>query len=293
MRSSRSIEGWRGKGPPSRGQLGGRLDVSVSAARSHYETLRVPQNASRQQIQTAFRGLAKRYHPDKNPQRISWAEAKMRELLQAYEVLSDERRRMTYDRRLGARRPQMSFAERMRTKKDDLRAQSKLVLHYLLEGEFDQAMELHERLILRQVTFSLGHHLDERDYLDALFLLGEAYETRRQWHTAVSFYWEAYQRERAGPRKRYFFDELKDRLRVLFSQRLVRGLSPEEALRNYRRALALDVGKREGAMLYKKIASVQSRLGRHDEAVKALDKAKRLCPGMKSLDELKKKIAGH
>jgi len=267
--------------------------VSIGTAQNHYETLRVPQTASGRQIQSAFRGLAKRYHPDKNPQRIPWAEAKMRELLQAYEVLSDERQRMIYDSQLRASRPQMSFVERMKNKKDDLRAQSKLILHYLLDGEFDQAIELHEKLVLRHAAFSLDQHLEERDYLDSLFLLGEAYETRRQWHTAVRFYWEAYQRERVGPRKRYFFAELKDRLRILFSQRLVRGLSPEGALRNYRRALALGVGKRDAAMLYKKIASVQNRLGRHDEAVKALDKAKRLCPGMKSLDELKKKIAGN
>ena len=261
--------------------------------RSHYETLRVARTASRSQIQAAFRRLVKVYHPDKNPRRVPWAEAKMCEVLEAYELLSDERRRMVYDRQLRTRRTGPSFAERMRRKTDDLRAQSKLVLHYLLEGEFDLAIDLHERLAFRQVTFSLSHHLDERDYLDSLFLLGEAYEARRQWHTAVRFYREAYELERTGPRKRYFFEELKDRLRVLLSQRLVRGLAPEQTLRNYRRALALGIGKRDAALIYKKIAGIQNRLGQRDEAMKALDKAKQLCPGMKTIDDMRQKIAGH
>jgi curved DNA-binding protein CbpA len=260
---------------------------------NHYQTLRVRQDASKEQIQASFRRLVKVYHPDKNPGRTSWAKDRMVRLLQAYEVLSDDRERYAYDRRLSMNRPRMSFADRMKSKPWDLGAQSKLILHYLLEGKSGAAVQLHEKLLLRRATFSLANHLDERDYLDSLFLLGEAYEERRQWRTALRFYWEAYQHEQVGPRKRYFFEELKDRLRVLFSQRLVRGLSPEDALKNYRRALALGIDNREAAIVYKKIAAVQKQLGRRDEAVRALDKAKTLCPGMKNIDTLREKIAGH
>lgn len=266
--------------------------MSSATKLSHYGTLELSQSASKQQIRSAFRRLAKVYHPDKNRRRVPWAEARMRELLEAYEVLSDDPRRIVYDRTLRGPRNGMSFVERMKKKEGDLGAQSKLILHYLLQGDFEKATELHEKLAFHQVTFSLAQHLDERDYLDSLFLLGEAYESRRQWRTAVRFYWEAYEREKAGQPKRYFLDEVKDRLRVLFSQRLVRGLSPEDVLKNYRRALALGIGKRDAALIYKKIAAVQNRLGRREEAVKALDKAQSLCPGMKTLDVMKKKIAG-
>ena len=266
--------------------------MAVSTECNLYETLRVRPAASRKEIQAAFRRLVKVYHPDRNPRRLAWAKGRMQQLLRAYDVLSDDRHRMIYDHTVRAQQTGMSFVERMTRQKDDLRAQSKLVLHHLLEGEFDRAIELHERLVLRRPAFSLAQHLDERDYLDSLFLLGEAYEARQQWRTALRFYWQAYEREQAGPRKRYFFDELKDRLRVLFSQRLVRGLAPEDVLRNYRRALALGISKRDAALIYKKIASVESRLGRRGEAVKALNKAKVLCPGMKTIDLMKKKIAG-
>ncbi len=268
------------------------IEAAVQSESTHYGTLRVSRDASRNEIRTAFRRLVKIYHPDKNPRRIPWAEAKMRQLLEAYNILSDECQRLTYDRKLGAAVNAGSFAERMAKKQDDFRAQARLVLHYLLEGEFDTAVELHEQLTSRRATFDLSHHLDDRDYLDSLFLLGEAYESRKQWHTAARFYLAAYEIEKSGPHKRYFFDELKDRLRVLFSQRLVQGLAPEDALKNYERALGLCMANRDAALIYKKIATVHSRLGRRTEAVQALDKARNLCPGMKTIETLRKKIAG-
>jgi tetratricopeptide (TPR) repeat protein len=266
--------------------------VKTVSERTHYETLRVARKATREQIRAAFRRLAKIYHPDKNPGRSDWAQARTRELIDAYEILADERRRAVYDRRLGSRRPGLSFTERMRSQPHDLAAQSKLILHYLLKGDFDRGIELHEGHVLRRPTFSMVHHLEERDYLDALFLLGEAYEDRRQWRTALRYYWEVYELERSGPKRRFFFDELKDRLRVLFSQRLIRGLSPQDTLKNYRRAIALGIGNRDAALIYKKIAGVESQLGHETRAVEALDRAKKLCPGMKTLDDMRKKIAG-
>lgn len=268
------------------------LEVQTRQRKNHYDTLSVPRNASKREIQTSFRRLVKIYHPDKNPDRTEWAETRMRELLQAYETVSDDQSRLSYDREMRSAEARASFAERMAKKKDDPAAQSRLVLHYLLQGRFEEALDLHERLRSRRPTFNLASHLDERDYRDTLFLLGEAYESRRQWRTAVRFYQEAYEREKSGPRMRYYFDEVRDRLRILLSQRLVRGLPPEDAIKTYQRALELDIGKRESALIYKKIASLEDRLGRRQEAVKALDKAKNLCPGMRAIETMRKRIAG-
>jgi len=259
---------------------------------NHYDTLQVASGASREEIRASFRRLVKVYHPDKNPTRVPWAEVRMRDLLAAYRVVSDSRQRALYDRALRTARRGGSLGERAKRREDDLRTQSRRILRHLLDGRYEAAIDLHQKMRLRRVSFNLGHHLDERDYLDSLFLLGEAYEDRRQWRTALQFYWEAYERERSGPPKRYFFDELRDRLRVLFSQRLVKGLAPEDALRSYDRALAMCNANRDAAMIYKKIASVHGRLGRRNEAAAALDRAQRLCPGMKGIDAMRRKIAG-
>ncbi len=64
--------------------------------RDYYEVLGVPRNASAEEIKKAFRRLARQYHPDVNKDKD--AEAKFKEINEAYEVLSDEQKRAAYDR---------------------------------------------------------------------------------------------------------------------------------------------------------------------------------------------------
>lgn len=65
-------------------------------ARDFYEVLGVPRNAERDEIQRAYRTLARRYHPDvnKDPQ----AEERFKEINEAFSVLSDPEQRTRYDR---------------------------------------------------------------------------------------------------------------------------------------------------------------------------------------------------
>jgi len=62
----------------------------------HYQTLGVERNASFDEIKTAYRRLAMKYHPDRNPNDKA-AEEKFKELSAAYDVLSDENKRAVYD----------------------------------------------------------------------------------------------------------------------------------------------------------------------------------------------------
>src|SRR5215218_9650772 len=62
-----------------------------------YELLGVPRDADETQIKKAFRKLARELHPDVNPDDPD-AEAKFKEVAEAYEILSDSERRATYDR---------------------------------------------------------------------------------------------------------------------------------------------------------------------------------------------------
>jgi len=65
----------------------------------YYGTLNVPHNATSADIKKAFRALAKRYHPDKNPNN-SWAEEQFKRVQEAYGVLSDSQKRAKHDRDL-------------------------------------------------------------------------------------------------------------------------------------------------------------------------------------------------
>ncbi len=63
----------------------------------YYEVLGVSRDATDQDLKTAYRRLAHRYHPDKNPGDRA-AEERFKEASEAYEVLSDPERRARYDR---------------------------------------------------------------------------------------------------------------------------------------------------------------------------------------------------
>ena len=65
--------------------------------RDYYEVLGVSKSASDSDIKKAYRKLAKQYHPDANPDNKE-AEAKFKEITEAYEVLSDADKKSAYDR---------------------------------------------------------------------------------------------------------------------------------------------------------------------------------------------------
>lgn len=66
------------------------------AKRDYYEVLGVAKTATKEEIKKGYRKLAIQYHPDKNPGDKE-AENKFKEATEAYEVLSDEKKRQIYD----------------------------------------------------------------------------------------------------------------------------------------------------------------------------------------------------
>ncbi|MHB8080074.1 MAG: DnaJ domain-containing protein, partial [Candidatus Krumholzibacteriia bacterium] len=80
----------------------------MNQKRDYYEVLGIPRTADESEIKRAYRKLAVKHHPDRNPDDPGAAE-KFREATEAYEALKDPQKRAQYDR-FGHAEPQSAFS---------------------------------------------------------------------------------------------------------------------------------------------------------------------------------------
>jgi len=83
--------------------LAGTSFAAIYDTKGYYATLGVPMSASEADIKKAYRKLAMKWHPDKNPDTLAEATERFQKISGAYEVLSDPSKRKTYDTALPER----------------------------------------------------------------------------------------------------------------------------------------------------------------------------------------------
>src|SRR5271166_3339525 len=70
--------------------------MAVGVQKDYYKALGVDKKAKPEQIRKAYRHLARKYHPDLNPNNKS-SEEKFKDIQEAYDILGDEKKRQVYD----------------------------------------------------------------------------------------------------------------------------------------------------------------------------------------------------
>jgi len=256
---------------------------------NYYSVLQLERQAGVCEIKRAFRRLLKRYHPDRTRSNAAWAEQRTREIVEAYHVLSDQRRRKFHDQQL--RTSDLSASPGTADALDAVPlngtvARCRQLFQYLLRGNTTAALGLYEDLRGDNGTFDLYPHLSLKDHLDCKFLLGEAYEQQGRLDDALALYEEVYREELEGPRLRYFFDEVQERIVTIYCQHLAKATEPQDAVRHYQHALQLGLPTRDSAEIRKRLAETLLKIGDRVSAQRELREAIKLHPGIKGVQRL-------
>ena len=106
----------------------------AGSLQSYYELLGVDHHATEEEIKKSFRRLVKRYHPDLNRDREEWASERVKQLLEAYRILSDYARNRSKEGRFQYYYEQLDRLNKIRSKRSRTLSLGELILVKLLNG---------------------------------------------------------------------------------------------------------------------------------------------------------------
>lgn len=258
---------------------------------TYYEILNVDISSSAEEIKRAFRKRAKELHPDVNPFADTDTEA-MQGLLDAYETLMDPRRREDYNRRNFIIPPEVKFDYRefLRRHPDDESCQSQLVFYDLLHHNESEAVDLYERLSVRD-GYSLLDHIGREDYMDCAFLLAEEYERQNRLSKAFRLLIGIVKLEQEKPYFRHFFVEVTDRIRTIVCFKMPGHMVPSEVIGHLNTVLTMDLGDKDLAFYLKKAAELYLDLGDAATAAAYLQRGLELDEKLAGTKKLRDRLA--
>ena len=253
---------------------------------NYYEVLDVSPNASLRQIQSAFKRQVLKVHPDKNPERREWSEQRIRQLIEAYEVVGKTESREDFDRRYRAAarlRPQRKTNRPFFFDKTDPESRALLVVHYLTNRRGEDAVHILWEMESRIGRRFLPEHLDRTDYLDSLFLLAEHHDGRKQYREALSRLREFYLHDRSARFRRHYFEDAVSRLKDLYLRKLPRSATATEVIEYLAEAKRLGLSSAEERLRLWRLAEAYVKLGRSQAAERILAHVRKSFPRAKEI----------
>ncbi len=253
--------------------------------KDYYAILGVPPGAGSTLIKKAYRVKAKEVHPDTAGDD---ATAHFLAIKEAYEILSSEAARKSYDityrATFGTGQKEWDYREFLHGRKDNPESLSRLICYDLLHDRADEAVELHDSAGSGGF-FSLKEHLEREDFMDYAFLLAEAYLERGALVKAYRLLRGTAELEEDKPYFRHFYIEVLEKMASIVRQPL-----PDDADNRLRMAFISDLvtlsyPPREEARLRKIFSELLSACGRYEEAAAEVCKAYELAPSLPGLAE--------
>jgi curved DNA-binding protein CbpA len=260
---------------------------------NYYDILEIDQQAMPEEIKQAFRRLAKRYHPDKNPGSEGFAEQMFRQVCIAYETLKDTERKLRYDLRLKRIEETQQFhdayLQRLR-KAQHIRQKYELMFHELLNRNYGSGIRIYEQLQRNNPKFRIDDFLSYADSRDCEFLIAEAYQKLGDYQTAMPIYESLILYETRRPFFRHFTGEIKNRLKKIYFHYLMHPRHPEDIPNDLEKIRALNLSKPDIATVYKKLAEFYLEINRVGNAKKMLKMAFELHPRMAGAKRICQKL---
>ena len=268
----------------------------TAAVPNYYEVLNVSPKASLEEIRLSFKRQVLETHPDKNPERREWSERRIRELIEAFEIIGTQTSREEFDRDFRARQRATRRTTPRRSKpfyfyKTDPEARALRILHDLTHQEGQKAVEQLWDMESRLGAGFLSRYLDRKDYLDSLFLTAEYHLRERQYREAARRLREFFIADRDARYRRHYFDEVVTQLKDLYLRKLPRFLPAEEILQLLADVDGMNYSPSEERLRFKRQAAAFLEVGREADARVVLDNARKTYPGAKENDLIEAMIA--
>lgn len=231
-----------------------------------YKILGVQPNATAAEIRRAYRIKAKQFHPDMAGTQAS--EDAFRQLVKAYEILSDVRQRSLFDEtyfyrnRSKAYRSTNSFDYRTwLLARDDEESRAKLIFFDLLHQREDDAVKEFVRMSSEHVNFKLSDWFTREDFMDYGFILCEELVLREEFYDAFILLEQIIRMEYSYEYFRLFFPEVMELARSILLYRLEGKVADELCLDAWERALDLRFGNKNDSIFLQKMAGAYRRMG--------------------------------
>lgn len=229
-----------------------------------YKVLEIPQTATAAEIKRAYRKKAKLLHPD-----ITLHESEdFREIVRAYEILSDQHQRSMFDITYAAQsryekgsKNEESFNYRVwLSSRTDEESRCKLVFWDLMHNREDDAVNAFKDMNSSIAGFSLSRWFTREDFMDYGFILSEELVLRGEYYDATLLLEQIINMENTFSYFRHFFPEVIKLARDVL-RRCIEGTVPDElAIDAWERALDLSFSKADDAFFLVKMAEAYSRM---------------------------------